>query len=94
MASIWRVNLTDIQAMDEDPYMTVEWEPVKTTGTGMGKISHHSAFVVSNSKVLFYGGLLGEESNEKVYILDLTRHHWSVVPLKVTHLTKSNFLGR
>ena len=86
MDTVWRVCLSDIQEMDNDPYMTVEWQPVKCTGTGMGKISHHSAIVVSNSKVLFYGGLLGEDSNEKVYVLDLNRHHWSTVPLKVSHL--------
>ena len=53
----------------------------------MGKISHHSAMVVSNSKVLLYGGLMGEDSNNEVFMLDLTRNHWSTVALKVSFLT-------
>ena len=83
MCSLWRVNLTKVHMMDEDPYLTVEWEPIKTTGQDIGKISHHSAIVVGPMKVLFYGGLIGEDSNDKVYILDLNKHVWSVIPLKV-----------
>lgn len=82
MCSLWRVNLTKVHMMDEDPYLTVEWEPVKTSGQDIGKISHHSAIVVGPMKVLFYGGLIGEDSNNKVYILDLNKHVWSVIPLK------------
>jgi len=33
-------------------------------------------------KVIFYGGLIGEDSNSKVYMLDLNKHLWSVIPLK------------
>lgn len=82
MCSVWRVNLTKVHMMDEDPYLTVEWEPVKTSGTDVGKISHHSAIVVGPSKVIFYGGLIGEDSNDKVYHLDLTKHVWSIIQLK------------
>jgi len=74
MSSVWRVNLSKVHAMDEDPYMTVEWEPVKTTGNDIGKISHHSAVVCAPGKVIFYGGLVGEDSNDKVYLFDLMKH--------------------
>jgi len=68
--------------MDEDPYMTVEWEPVKVTGQDIGKISHHSAFCVAPGKVVFYGGLVGEDSNSKIFLLDLNKHQVSTIPLK------------
>lgn len=82
MSSLWRVNLTKVHAMDEDPYLTVEWEPVKTVGGDIGKISHHSAVVCAPNKVIFYGGLVGEDSNDKVYLFDLVKHSWSQIPLK------------
>ena len=84
MSSLWRVNLTKVHAMDEDPYLTVEWEPVKTVGGDIGKISHHSAIVCAPNKVIFYGGLVGEDSNDKVYLFDLVKHSWSQIPLKVS----------
>lgn len=84
MSSLWRVNLTKVHAMDEDPYLTVEWEPVKTVGGDIGKISHHSAVVCAPNKVIFYGGLVGEDSNDKVYLFDLVKHSWSQIPLKVS----------
>lgn len=74
MSSMWRVNLTKVHMMDEDPYLTVEWEPVKTGGQDLGKISHHSAIVCAAGKVIFYGGLIGEDSNSKVYCFDVNKH--------------------
>lgn len=38
--------------------------------------------VVQDSKVLMYGGLMGEDSNTQVFMLDLNRNHWSTVALK------------
>lgn len=57
---------------------------MKTKGPGIGKISHHSAVVCAPGKVVFYGGLVGEDSQDKIYVLDLKNNAWSIVPLKVS----------
>lgn len=84
MESMWRVNVSEVSAMDDDPYSSMTWMPVKTTGAGIGRISHHTACVVADAKALFYGGLQGEDSNDKIFALDLRKHTWSTVPLKVS----------
>jgi hypothetical protein len=39
--NLWRIDLDGLQALKTDPNRDVEWEPIKTTGAGPGKISHH-----------------------------------------------------
>jgi len=63
LESMWRVSITGIRELITDSYYPVGWESVSTEGRGLGKISHHTASVQSATEVLFYGGLLGEDSN-------------------------------
>lgn len=44
IATMWRLNLTNIHQMldDHQPDSACEWELVKTTGKGPGRISHHT----------------------------------------------------
>ena len=45
--TMWRVSLTGIHALKQDPYYPVEWECVQTHGKGPGKISHHTCSVIN-----------------------------------------------
>lgn len=40
-SSMWRLNLTEVRQLEQDPSRPVSWEPVNFTGKGPGKISHH-----------------------------------------------------
>ena len=66
--SMWRVSLTGIHALKQDPFYPVEWECVSTHGKGPGKISHHTCYVMTPKEVLFYGGLKGDDSNSEIFI--------------------------
>ena len=66
IASMWRLNLTNIHGMmdpDGSGDSLSDWELVQTTGTGPGKISHHTVSVRPSKEVVLYGGLKGDEGN-------------------------------
>ena len=75
---MWRVNLTQVQVMKEDPYHPCAWECVKQNGEkeGPGKISHHTASVNGNT-AYFYGGLKGEDSVKDIYKFNVETNCWS-----------------
>jgi hypothetical protein len=78
---MWRVSLTGIRELTEDPFYPVSWEQIHTEGKGLGRISHHRASVQSATEVLFYGGLLGDESNNRVVSFDCTNNLWTRVDM-------------
>ena len=67
ISSMWRVNLSCVHQLAQDPFTNVEWEQVETSGKGPGCISHHKAFPMKK-EILFYGGLKGEDSNPEIFI--------------------------
>ena len=83
---MWRLNLTSIHQMieDENPEARCEWELVKTTGRGPGKISHHTAQVRPSKEVVFYGGLKGEDSNAEFFMFNPNTNAWSSLSLSVS----------
>jgi len=81
ISTMWKVNLTGIQQLFQDPYHRVEWEQVDTSGRGPGAISHHTAFVMGTKEVLFYGGLKGEDSNPEIFIFNATSGSWQTIHL-------------
>ena len=85
---MWKVNLSKIQQLKQDPYEQVCWEQVETQGKGPGKISHHTAFVMGTKEVLFYGGMKGEDSNAEIFIFNATTASWQTI-----HLAVSQFIS-
>jgi len=81
IASMWRLNLTNIhQTMDDEgPDGVSEWELVQTTGRGPGRISHHTVSVRPSKEVVFYGGLKGEDSNSEIFVFNPTTSAWLTV---------------
>lgn len=76
---MWCVNLTKIHMLKEDPFHPVEWNLVETQGMGPGKISHHTASVQSETEVVFYGGLKGEDSCSEIFCFDVPSATWGVL---------------
>lgn len=77
---MWRLNLTAVQVLNQDPYHAVSWECVKQSGDGPGKISHHTASPQQDT-VTFFGGLKGEDSVSTIYIFEIASACWSKVAL-------------
>lgn len=74
--SMWRLNLSALQNLHQDPFCQVSWEPITPKGTGPGKISHHTA--ASNEDcAIIYGGLKGEDSCKDVYCYKFATNTWS-----------------
>ena len=80
MSSMWRVDLTDIHKLFNDPVYPVAWEQVQGKGKDLGKISHHSA-VVFDSDVVFYGGMKGEDSNPDIALFKTETATWTMLKL-------------
>ena len=76
LASIWRVNLTAIQQLQQNQQGKVGWELINTTGKDIGKICHHNCSMVSNKEVMFFGGLKGDTSSQAVFLLNLATNAW------------------
>lgn len=57
---------------------TATWELIESSGTIPPPISHHSG-TISQDTFLVYGGLVGSDSNAKLYALDMKTFRWSVV---------------
>lgn len=80
--TMWRVSLTGIHALQQDPFYPVEWECVTTTGRSPGKISHHTCSMMKgNKEVIFYGGLKGDDSNAEIFIYNALGSSWTTVHL-------------
>jgi len=78
-SSMWRVCISGILNLRQDPYHPVEWECVNTHGAGLGRISHHTASVRNSNEVVFYGGLKGEESNKLICLFNCSTNTWNEV---------------
>jgi len=84
ISTLWRVNLTLIQQLHDNTNTKVGWEQVSTTGKDIGKISHHRCAKISPKEVLFSGGLRGDTSCQKVFVLNLLTNAWSNLKVKVS----------
>lgn len=87
ISSLWRVNLTAVQQLQQGVNKQVGWDCVTTNGKDIGKISHHTCCMVSAKEVAFFGGLKGDSSSNNVFLLNLAGNTWSNVALKVRKYT-------
>ena len=86
ISTLWRVNLTLIQQLHENPQTKVGWEQIMTTGKDIGKISHHTCAMITPKEILFSGGLKGDSSSQSVFTLNLLTNVWSNVKVNVSYL--------
>lgn len=82
ISSMWRVNLSAIQQLQNNPNTKAGWELVTTSGKDIGKISHHTCAKVSPKEVVFFGGLKGENSSQNVHMLNLVTNNWTNLAVK------------
>lgn len=75
---MWRMSISGIQELMEDPDHGVSWEPVKCTGTIPGNISHHKSAIFGLS-VIIYGGISGLENFPETFEFDSVKCHWSKI---------------
>ena len=83
VASMWRLNCTTVQQLQQGIQKSFCWEQISTTGKDLGKISHHSCAMVSAKEIAFFGGLQGESSNTQIALLNLLKNQWSSLSIKV-----------
>ena len=75
MNNMWRVLLSGVMELQDDPEYGVSWEPIMARGSVPGKISHHKPAVFGSS-VVCYGGIT--ECNE-IYEFDSNKCSWSIL---------------
>ena len=45
MGNMWKLSISGVEELENDPNYGVQWEPVREKGHVPGKISHHKAAV-------------------------------------------------
>jgi hypothetical protein len=78
MPTMWRLSISSVKHLEEDPDCGAQWEVVNTKGVSPGKISHHTAAVIGN-KVLVFGGIKDYDENSDIYEFDPVKLTWSQV---------------
>lgn len=64
VSSLWRINLTCIQQLQQGMNKPVGWECIQTSAKNdIGKISHHRCAMISANEVVFFGGNKPEGNN-------------------------------
>lgn len=71
--TLWKLPLSTIMEGE-----SASWELIETTGTMPPPISHHSSSLY-NDTLYIYGGLVGSDSNDKIYALNLKTLEWSLI---------------
>ena len=77
MGNMWRLSVSGLTELMNDPDYGVAWETVKCTGTIPGNISHHRPAVFGNSVVVFGGILNADQNIVETYEFDPSRCSWS-----------------
>lgn len=73
---MWKLSISGVEELQNDPNYGVQWEPVKEKGILPGKISHHKAAVFGN-QVVIYGGMSGIDGIQDVYEFDVSKEAWT-----------------
>jgi len=73
---MWKLSISEIKELIEDPENMISWKPVDTTGDVPGNISHHKAAVFGHQVVIF-GGINDYENNPHTYEFDTSRNKWT-----------------
>lgn len=85
LCSLWRINLTKVQQLQQGSQQNVGWEQIATSEkNNIGKISHHKCGMISANEVAFFGGNRVEGASDKVHVLNLVNNTWSVRTISVS----------
>lgn len=85
VSSLWRINLTCIQQLQQGINKPVGWECIQTSAKNdIGKISHHRCAMISANEVVFFGGNKPEGNNMQCHVLNLLKNEWSIMNLSVS----------
>jgi len=78
MANMWRLSISGIHSLIEDPDYGVTWEPVAFKGQGVhpGKISHHKPAVFGHTVVVF-GGINDYDNTKEAFEFDSNKNVWT-----------------
>jgi len=76
MSNMWRLSISGIAGLIEDPQFGVSWEPVNCKGQQPGKISHHKSALFGHS-VVFFGGISDNDDTNEAFSFDSTNHNWT-----------------
>jgi hypothetical protein len=55
------------------------WTQIETSGDSPGRISHHCGNLMGDYFIV-YGGMVGLDSNDSIFVLDLNKKQWSCIP--------------
>jgi hypothetical protein len=86
---LWQLNVDflnhgDLDRIEGDEAAEVEnvqWKQVNITGKFPSKISHHQGYVQETSKeLIIYGGIVGIEGSDTLYVVDLTKYNFTAIP--------------
>jgi len=76
MSNMWRLNISKVSELIDDPDYEVSWEPVNCKGHLPGNISFHKAEVFG-SNVLIFGGIIENDNANDAYEFDSNKLVWS-----------------
>jgi len=76
MGNMWRLSISSVEELQQDPSTSASWESVQFKGTPPGKISHHKPAVFGSCVVIF-GGIKDYDNNLQAYEFDTSKHVWS-----------------
>jgi N-acetylneuraminic acid mutarotase len=78
MGNMWKMSISGIHELMDDPENGVCWEAVNCKGTIPGKISHHKAAVFGLSVIVF-GGIDCLDNFEDTFEFNSQTHTWSKI---------------
>ena len=79
MGNMWRLSVSGVHELINDPEYGVSWESIKCSGTEPGNISHHKPAVFGHSVVLFGGIVNSDQNTINTYEFDSNKNCWSVM---------------
>lgn len=77
MSNMWRLSISGIHELMNDPEYGVQWEPITPKGQGAlpGKISHHKPAVFGHTVVVF-GGNNEFDNTTDAFEFDTNKNTW------------------
>jgi len=76
MSNMWKLSISGIQNLMEDPEYGVQWEAVNYKGAHPGKISHQRPAVYGHTVIVF-GGINDYDNAPDAYEFDSIKCSWS-----------------
>ena len=75
MGNMWRLSVSGVQELVDDPEWNVCWEPISCKGHLPGNISFHKS-AVFGSNVLIFGGIIENDNANDAFEFDSNKFTW------------------